>query len=337
MPSSLECIPENVRTHTFLLGAGASKAACINGDKYGKQLPLMNDLTDALGLRSDFDEIDIDIDGMDFESIYSTLYINGEYQDLIDKINCLIWDYFSSLRLPDEPTVYDHLLLCLRSKDVIASFNWDPFVVQAYHRVGKLFKKPPHFVFLHGSVSIGYCACTKPIPCVEIQRKCPVCNGQLTKAELLFPVGQKDYTSNEFLKSAWQDVRTALNNSYMFTIFGYAAPVSDADAVALLQEGWGTPDEKELEEIEIIDIVDEETLRERWSGFIHSHHYHATNSFYNTFAWRHPRRSCEALWQATMQLAPYGDYTVSPNASWSELEDHFRPLIEAEENAISAK
>lgn len=37
-----------------------------------------------------------------------------------------------------------------------------------------------------------------------------------------------------------------------------------------------------------------------------------------------------------MELNPYGDYAAKPNASWAELEDHFRPLIEAEEKASSA-
>ena len=33
-----------------------------------------------------------------------------------------IFQYFSSLSLPGIPTIYDHLLLSLRPKDVIATF-----------------------------------------------------------------------------------------------------------------------------------------------------------------------------------------------------------------------
>jgi hypothetical protein len=33
------------------------------------------------------------------------------------------------LELPDHPTVYDHLLLSLRKKDAIFTFNWDPFLL----------------------------------------------------------------------------------------------------------------------------------------------------------------------------------------------------------------
>ena len=45
-----------------------------------------------------------------------------------------IHDYFHSLRIPPTPTLYDHLLLALRKKDVVATFNWDPLLLQAAKR-----------------------------------------------------------------------------------------------------------------------------------------------------------------------------------------------------------
>jgi len=38
-----------VSSHTFILGAGASRAAFPNGDKFGRALPLMCDFVDVLG------------------------------------------------------------------------------------------------------------------------------------------------------------------------------------------------------------------------------------------------------------------------------------------------
>jgi hypothetical protein len=35
------------------------------------------------------------------------------------------------MEIPDHVTLYDELLLTLRSKDLIATFNWDPLLLQA--------------------------------------------------------------------------------------------------------------------------------------------------------------------------------------------------------------
>jgi hypothetical protein len=60
------------RPHVVILGAGASRAAFPEGDADGKVLPLMADLIDALGLRSQILEWKIDAD-LGFEDIFSQL------------------------------------------------------------------------------------------------------------------------------------------------------------------------------------------------------------------------------------------------------------------------
>ena len=40
------------RPHVIVLGAGASRATCPNGDKYDRILPLMKDFTEVIGLSS---------------------------------------------------------------------------------------------------------------------------------------------------------------------------------------------------------------------------------------------------------------------------------------------
>ena len=38
----------------------------------------------------------------------------------------------------------------------------------------------------------------------------------------------------------------------MITIFGYSAPKSDVEAIAMLKKAWGSVDDRSLEEIEIV-------------------------------------------------------------------------------------
>ncbi len=39
------------RPHIVILGAGASRATCLSGDANGKQLPVMEDLVEVVGLQ----------------------------------------------------------------------------------------------------------------------------------------------------------------------------------------------------------------------------------------------------------------------------------------------
>ena len=64
--------------------------------------------------------------------------------------------YFESLRIPAQPTFYDYLVLSLREKDVIATFNWDPLLLQAYRRNSPI-RRLPQLAFLHGNVGLGIC------------------------------------------------------------------------------------------------------------------------------------------------------------------------------------
>ena len=75
---------------------------------------------------------------------------------LQDNLESAVRNYFKSLELPDEPTIYDYLILSLTEKDAIVTFNWDPFLMQAYRRnltVGNL----PQLIFPHGNVGVGLC------------------------------------------------------------------------------------------------------------------------------------------------------------------------------------
>jgi hypothetical protein len=120
------------RPHVVVLGAGASRAACPNGDKNGKLLPLMADFANCIGIAPLLQGWGVD-PAQNFEDTYSNLSDVNEHTKL-DQLNQHVEKYFCTLKLPDHPTLYDHLVLSLREQDIIATFNWDPLLLQAYRR-----------------------------------------------------------------------------------------------------------------------------------------------------------------------------------------------------------
>lgn len=281
------------KPHLFILGAGASLAAFPNGDKYGKKLPLMNNFVETLSLQSLINKADSEFQSSNFEEIYSKLCSDPTTKQLRNEIEEKIYDYFSNLEISEVPTIYDYLLLSLREKDVIATFNWDPFLIQAYRRNGKYFKLPK-LLFLHGNVEVGYCPNGHIMG--NIGQKCSHCDDFLIPTRLLYPIGEKNYHLDDFISRQWITLQDVLKHAFMITIFGYGAPTSDASAVELMKSAWGNTENRILEETEIIDIRNEEELRSLWDPFIHSHHYRIENNFFNSWIANHPRRSGEAYW-----------------------------------------
>jgi len=121
--------------------------------------------------------------------------------------------------------------------------------------------------------------------------------GLLEPTKLLYPVEQKNYTADEFISMEWERIKYWLSKEsgvVRTTIFGYGAPVSDVEAVKLLNDAWGTPEQREMEQFEVIDISPEDKLRKRWNGFIHSHHYDITNNYFGSSLAYNPRRTSES-------------------------------------------
>ena len=248
------------RPHVVILGAGASFAACAQGDKFGRKLPVMQNFVEVVGLQSLLEKYSVLYhSGENFEEIYSSLCDNEAMGDALGEIENAIHDYFSKLRLPDYPTIYDHLVLSLRPKDLVATFNWDPFLYQACfrnHRIAEM----PNVAYLHGSVAVGYCAKDKR----KGMRgsRCSVCGEKFVASRLLYPVGKKDYTSDVFIRGEWQSFKSFLEGAFLLTIFGYGAPKSDIEAVEAMKQAWGSVERRELEQTEIIDIRDKDELAE---------------------------------------------------------------------------
>ena len=314
--------------HVVLLGAGASRAAFPNGDRAGQKIPLMNDLVDVLRLRPLIRQAGKGFEQEnDFEAIYSRLASNPHHANITKQIEQEVEYYFSTLQLPVEATLYDCLLLSLRKDDAVFTFNWDPFLFDAYQRnrhVGPL----PKIFFLHGNVRIG--KCPKHECWGEKNGRCPVCFSRFKDVPLLYPVAKKDYSKSPYIKTAWDAARQAFNEALVLTIFGYGAPESDRDAVDLLKLAWKKRSNRESEHVEIVDIVSEEILHERWSSFTPTHHLHPRQNVTESWVAGWPRRSREAVWFPMSEGTPCQKFPMTPTTNVSELQQQTLEILKWE-------
>jgi hypothetical protein len=114
------------------------------------------------------------------------------------------------------------------------------------------------------------------------------------------------------------------------TILGYGAPKSDVEAIRLMKEAWGKPSDKNLEQIEIINITPSDELAETWSDFIHTHHYQTAASLYDSWIAKHPRRTCEVMWAQFEDCKFVNESPIPQNVGWPELRTRIKPLLDAE-------
>lgn len=210
----------------------------------------MDDLIDTLELRSLLEAELVDSEDTNFESIYSRLHGEPSKRELRAHVEERVRTYFSALCLPDEATIYDHLVLSLREKDAIATFNWDPFLWQAMERNSDLCPLPNIF-FLHGCAILGYC------PNDHTQGRlgslCRKCGRKRRAVPLLYPVETKDYTKDMYISAQWRALEALLEEAFVVTKLGYGAPNTDVEAMELMSKAWGSWNERPMEEIEIID------------------------------------------------------------------------------------
>ena len=242
---------------------------------------------------------------------------------MVKEIKNRVQEYFSQLSLPESSTIYDYLVLSLREKDLIASFNWDPFLALAWQRNSNAVKLPKT-AFLHGNVEIGICL--KHRVKDFIGNVCNKCGNPLMPTPLLYPVKQKDYSAHPFIKSEWNGLRHFLKYTYFLTIFGYAAPETDVEARDLLFNAWKENPTFELAQIEIIDVKPREELTETWKEFFCRDHYGISKSIWNSFFVSHPRRSCEAFAMATLQNSPWKNNPFPQTTDLSKLQEWARLL-----------
>lgn len=319
----------NHSPHLVILGAGASKAAFPKGNAKGKAVPVMCELIEYLNLGPILESHNVYYKDTDFESLYDDLASSGKYPELVKEIENRVREYFSQLCLPDRATIYDYLVLSLREKDLIASFNWDPFLALAWQRNSRAVKLPK-MAYLHGNVEIAVC-----LECRVKDFKgnvCKKCRNPLIPTPLLYPVKQKNYNDHPFVEAEWNELRHFLKHTYFLTIFGYAAPETDVEARQLLLNTWKDNPTFELAQIDIIDIKSKEKLTITWKEFFCRDHYGISKFIWNSYLFNYPRRSCEAFAMATLQLSPWKDNPFPKTTSLSKLQEWARLLWFEETN-----
>jgi hypothetical protein len=322
------------KPHVVILGAGASRAAFPEGDKYGQRIPLMNNFVEILELDDLLHDPHIKFESDNFEDIYSKLYKSEEHEKLRSKLEKRIYAYFKQMQITNNPTIYDHLLLSLRGKDIVATFNWDPFLLQAYQRNASRFTLP-RLLFLHGNVGVGYCKKDR-ISGIN-GNNCSRCSEVLNSTKLLYPIDKKDYHLDGFIGLQWKELQYYLSNAFMITIFGYSAPKSDVSAIELMKLAWGEIENREMEQTEIIDIKSEDTLCDTWQPFIHTHHYDVHRNFYESWIANHPRRTGEAYKNQYFYSKFIDNNPIPKDLSFLELWKWLKPLQDVEKQIKNDK
>ncbi|MGI8727489.1 MAG: hypothetical protein ACR2K6_07400 [Solirubrobacterales bacterium] len=136
--------------------AGASIAA-VPEDRNGRKLPDMRGLASIDEIQELFAKTDVQDAQADFEAAYASLRAGGRFDEVAERIDHEVRKYFAAVQIGDEPTIYDHLLLGLRPKDLVATFNWDP-LIEAEMRLRRAgISQLPQVVVLHGNVAISAC------------------------------------------------------------------------------------------------------------------------------------------------------------------------------------
>lgn len=325
------------RPHVVILGAGATIDAFPDGDKRGKRSALMYDMIDVLDLKSLLSKVNLRTQSTNIEDIYTELFDRGEECESVKvELEEKIRHYFLSMEIPDKITKYDLLLLSLTGKDCVASFNWDPLLIQAYNRVYKITDNLPDILFLHGNVFAGICEKCKTFGL--IQNSCPSCNDDFRPVPLLYPVKQKDYNESIFIRESWSYFNNYLSRAAIVTIFGYSAPVTDIEASEILMNSFSKYKEShKLDHIEIIERkgFNRANLSETWNSFISTTRgsYNLYDNFYDSLLAKAPRRSVEYYFERYL-----GGWWGTPRISFSKelsfktLKKHLNPLFLNEKN-----
>lgn len=317
------------RPHVVLLGAGASVATILNGDKNGKKISAMKGFIDKLGMQSIISSINLKTTSDNLEDIYMEMYERGDCELQRIQLEDAIEKYFSDFELPDEPTIYDYLLLSLTKKDLVATFNWDPLLVEAYSRCTRITDNLPQMAFLHGNIAVA--TCEEDMVLGSPYDVCSKCGRMLKRVPLLYPIREKNYDENPYISMSWKQLGQYLESAYRLTIFGYSAPKSDQAAIDMLKKAWGVVDDRNLEEIEIIDIRSEEEVIKSWKEFIHTHHSSVWNDFFDSALGKFPRRTCELLFDNTQNNRWInGDRGFKKEMSFDALTSYLKDLLQDE-------
>lgn len=318
------------RPHLVILGAGATIAAIPNGDRNGRKSSVMDGFLEKLGMSDAIAKINLVTKSGNLEDIYTEIHERTDCDAVRAALDQRIRDYFSGLELPDDANIYDLILLSLRKKDLVATFNWDPLLLQAYQRAARITNDLPDLAFLHGNVIIGSCDKDKIGGIISVI--CPECGDNFRPGRLLYPIRKKNYSEDPYIRDNWKALRIALKKAYLVTIFGYSAPKTDEEAISVMKSSWGNSENRSLEEFEFIDIKTEDEIADTWKDFIHTHHYNVYHNFFSSSLAKFPRRTTVELFDRTMECKfTKPTYEFKPNMNWLEVETVVKNLVAEEE------
>jgi len=293
----------------------------------------MNELAEVLALQDLLEADDLAKAVTNFEAFFDALSQQKSRPDTVAEIERRVGSYFSGMQLPPHVTLYDRLLLSLRPKDVIATFNWDPLLGQAFRR-NRDVAQLPRLLFLHGNVDSG--ACTTHRVKGFREQYCQACETLLRPVPLLYPVGQKDYTADGFIANEWDELGAALEQAAVFTIFGYSAPVTDVSAIDLLKTAFAKNRTRDFGLVEVVDIKAKEEVLRTWGSFGIEGRVAISSDVFDTLMFRHPRRSCEAFLWAILQQDPWHERPFPDETKLEGLQEWIRPLVDEEERYFAS-
>lgn len=317
------------RPHVVIVGAGASKAVM------GKSCPTMIEAVEQIGLENILKGIKLQTKSRNLENIYSELFKRGdECKDARIAMEETIYSYFSDVHLPSTLSIYDLLILSLTKKDCIISFNWDSLLIQAYNRVAKITLNRPELFFLHGNVGAG--VCEECMTFGPIQNYCQKCGKPYKRVPLLYPVEQKDYYSNIFIRDQWNIAKEYISRAGKVTIFGYSAPSSDKAASEILKTAYnrynGT---HRLDMIEIIERpgFNSNEISDAWLFFLSLTNFHCEiiDSFYKSSLAVAPRRTIQFQYKKFIEGCwEEPQIFFSNNNTFNSIASLIKPLLDNE-------
>lgn len=314
-------------SHLVIIGAGATCATFPKGDYRGRLIPAMNGFLEKTGISNNFPELtELVTKYPNLEDLYSELSQDSKYQDILKRLDLTIREYMASLHCGSQINLYDKLMLSLTNRDYIATFNWDPFLAQSYYYMSYITSDLPTILYLHGNVAIGYCENCHNIG--YLWNKCQSCKEQFTPVPLLYPVKEKNYEQNPYIKNSWAALKELINNSSMITFWGYSAPKSDTAALSMMHEAFDNSASKNFKQFEIINIEEASLLEEAYKGFIYKPtRISYVKSFYQSEIAKNPRRSCDCLFKNTMLCIPSSVVDENENRITIQEKDDLLALI----------
>ncbi len=321
------------RPHVVIVGAGASRAVM------GEKCPTMDVAIKQIGLEHLLDGIKLQTKSTNLEDIYSELFRRGEEcKNARIAMENTLYDYFLKVHLPETLTIYDQLILSLTDKDCIISFNWDSLLIQAYNRVSEITQNKPELCFLHGNVGAGFCEECETFG--AIQNTCHRCGKRYSRTPLLYPVEQKDYNSNIFIRKQWATARDYISRAGKVSVYGYRAPSSDKEASDILKDAFSHYNGvHRFDEVEIIERpgFNTDEISETWNYFfaLTDYHYSIVDSFYKSGLAVAPRRTIQYQYKRLIE-GWWGQPKIrfSAQNSFENVTTLLKPLLDDEEHKI---